>query len=192
MEEEEEDSSDGEQQNGNQKRPRRELRDDEENRSSKRTKQSLTVAPPVARPVREVPSFDASRTIYIGNLSFQVNEDALKRAFEKCGKIDNVYLERNNSGRPSGFGYVEFANASLAGKAIQMSGQELLGRLMRISHYEKDQMYRREGARKEKKQKKKMLRHEAKRDAGSNSQSKKKGFFKAFNKGSKRGKYYKG
>lgn len=58
--------------------------------------------------------------IYVGNLSYQTTEDALRTKFEEYGTVEevNVITDRD-SGRPKGFAFVEMRDRDEAGRAIQ-------------------------------------------------------------------------
>ncbi|CAF1164202.1 unnamed protein product [Rotaria sp. Silwood1] len=67
--------------------------------------------------------------IIVRNLSFKVNEDQLKKAFEKSNAaISNVSIVKKD-GQSKGFGFITFDKLEDAQKAIQtMNGQKVLGR----------------------------------------------------------------
>lgn len=75
-----------------------------------------------------------SSTLFIGNLSFDITEDDVWNAFSEHGEVSSVRLPKDpDSGRPKGFGYVEFAAQESAAAAIDaMTGQELAGRPLRL------------------------------------------------------------
>jgi len=60
-----------------------------------------------------------SKKIYVGNLSYQVTEDALKDLFGEFGAVAevNVITDRE-TGRPRGFAFVEMDSDDEATKAI--------------------------------------------------------------------------
>ncbi|KAM7394801.1 hypothetical protein PAMP_021583 [Pampus punctatissimus] len=59
--------------------------------------------------VTESSSHDHKRSVFVGNLSFEINELAFRRHFEECGSVEAVRLVRDqNSGLGKGFGYVLF------------------------------------------------------------------------------------
>ncbi|KAI3326321.1 hypothetical protein HD806DRAFT_443211 [Xylariaceae sp. AK1471] len=63
---------------------------------------------------------NASRKIYVGNLSFQVTEDDLRAQFEKCGEIDWVKVATfEDSGKCKGYGWVKFREAESASWAVK-------------------------------------------------------------------------
>ncbi|RWA12682.1 hypothetical protein EKO27_g2422 [Xylaria grammica] len=52
---------------------------------------------------------NASRKIYVGNLSFQVTEDDVRAQFEKCGEIEWAKVATfEDSGKCKGYGWVKF------------------------------------------------------------------------------------
>lgn len=75
-----------------------------------------------------------SSTLFIGNLSFDISEDDVWNAFSEHGEVSSVRLPKDpESGRPKGFGYVEFAAQESAATALEaLNGQELAGRPVRL------------------------------------------------------------
>lgn len=75
-----------------------------------------------------------SRKLFVGGLAWATNDEALSKAFEEFGAIEeaNVVCERD-SGRSRGFGFVTFETEDSA-KAAQeaMHGKELEGRQLRV------------------------------------------------------------
>lgn len=73
--------------------------------------------------------------LYIGNLSYDTNEDALKELFAQAGAVASasVILDRM-TGRSRGFGFVEMADDSGAAKAVEMfNGYDLDGRKLVVN-----------------------------------------------------------
>ena len=70
------------------------------------------------------------KKLYVGNLSYDTNEDGLKDAFSQAGTIESATVITDKmSGRSKGFGFVEFATDEEAKKAIEMwNDKELDGR----------------------------------------------------------------
>lgn len=73
-----------------------------------------------------------SSTVFVGNLAFGTKEDTLRRFFEKAGSISDVRLARTQDGASKGFGYVEFADAASAKKAVALNGTEIDGRQIKV------------------------------------------------------------
>lgn len=75
-----------------------------------------------------------SDTLFVGNLSFEVGQDAVSQAFADYGTIMGVRLPTDReTGQPKGFGYVTFASSDEAKAAMDaMQGYELSGRSIRL------------------------------------------------------------
>jgi len=87
--------------------------------------------------------------IYVGNLSFEVTEEDLKRAFEDFGQVVSVSIIKDRySGEPRGFGFVEMPAKAEAQSAINgLSGKELKGRTLTVSEARPRSEARRGGGR---------------------------------------------
>lgn len=73
--------------------------------------------------------------LYVGNLPFQTTEDELRDAFGEHGQVvsANIITDRE-TGRPRGFGFVEFADAESGQKAIEaMNGANFGGRDLTVN-----------------------------------------------------------
>ncbi len=75
------------------------------------------------------------KNIYVGNMSFQTDEESLRSAFSQFGAVDNVNIVRDrDSGQPRGFAFVEMANDSEAEAAMaQLNGSTLDGRQLTVN-----------------------------------------------------------
>ncbi|KAI1120950.1 hypothetical protein F5Y10DRAFT_112583 [Nemania abortiva] len=63
---------------------------------------------------------NASRKIYVGNLSFQVTEEDVRAQFEKCGEIEWAKIATfEDSGKCKGYGWVKFKEADAAAWAVK-------------------------------------------------------------------------
>lgn len=63
---------------------------------------------------------NASRKVFVGNLSYSVNEDMLWEHFEKCGEIDWVKVATfEDSGKCKGYGWVKFKAPEAAAWAVK-------------------------------------------------------------------------
>ncbi len=73
--------------------------------------------------------------MYVGNLSFTVNEDDLKQAFSEFGKVESAKVIMDKfSGQSKGFGFVEMPSNSEADKAIKaLNGKDLKGRNIKVN-----------------------------------------------------------
>ncbi|XP_041640192.1 RNA-binding protein 34 [Cheilinus undulatus] len=78
-------------------------------------------------------SHDHKRSVFVGNLSFEINESAFRRHFEECGSVEAVRLVRDpTSGLGKGFGYVLFESADSVQLALELDGSKLEGRSIRV------------------------------------------------------------
>ncbi|KAF2109542.1 RNA binding domain-containing protein [Lophiotrema nucula] len=60
-----------------------------------------------------------NKTVYVGNLYYEVAEDQLKRVFGRFGPIESVKVIYDNRGLSRGFGYVEFGDLESAQSAVE-------------------------------------------------------------------------
>ncbi|KAK5168511.1 hypothetical protein LTR04_006589 [Oleoguttula sp. CCFEE 6159] len=97
-----------------------------------------TSATPAAKKSKTADAAEAApegiKNLFVGSLSWNVDEDWLTREFEEFGEIVGCrVITDRDSGRSKGFGYVEFANAADAAKAkAAKHEQELDGRPMNV------------------------------------------------------------
>jgi RNA recognition motif-containing protein len=73
--------------------------------------------------------------MYVGNLSFSVNEDDLKEVFAEFGEIESIKVIKDKfSGQSKGFGFVEMPSNSEADKAIKaLNGSQMKGQAMKVN-----------------------------------------------------------
>ncbi len=75
-----------------------------------------------------------TKSIYVGNLSYKVTSDMLKKVFEKYGEVVSSKIVSDFDGRSKGFGFVEMADENQAKSAIDaLNGTELNGRDMTVN-----------------------------------------------------------
>ena len=72
--------------------------------------------------------------IYVGNLSYNVQEDDLRQAFEEYGQVSSVNIIKDRvTGDPRGFAFVEMPSDDEGRAAIEgLNGADLGGRSLRI------------------------------------------------------------
>lgn len=75
------------------------------------------------------------KNIFVGNLSFNTNEDELRQLFESYGAVDRVsILTDRDTGRSRGFGFVEMSSNEDGDKAIAgLNGSQLGGRTINVN-----------------------------------------------------------
>lgn len=73
--------------------------------------------------------------LYVGNLSFTTDADAIRELFATVGEVSDVYLVMDrDSGRPRGFAFVTMATGAAAKKAIaELDGAALDNRQLRVN-----------------------------------------------------------
>jgi RNA recognition motif-containing protein len=73
--------------------------------------------------------------MYVGNLSFEVNENELKELMGEFGNVASAkIITDRESGRSKGFGFVEMDDNTEASKAINaLNGKMLKGRAMVVN-----------------------------------------------------------
>ena len=76
-----------------------------------------------------------SNKIYVGNLSFRLEERDLQSAFEQFGAVSSCkIITDRETGRSKGFAFVEMSTADEAREAISsLNGHELEGRALRVN-----------------------------------------------------------
>jgi RNA recognition motif-containing protein len=73
--------------------------------------------------------------IFVGNLSRDVSDEDLLKAFEPFGTVESATVVKDRySGESRGFGFVEMPSAPEARSAINgMNGKELKGRTLNVN-----------------------------------------------------------
>lgn len=73
--------------------------------------------------------------IYVGNLSYEANEDDLKQAFEAFGQVTSATVIMDNyTSKSKGFGFVEMPSKTEAQAAISgLNGTDLKGKTLNVN-----------------------------------------------------------
>ena len=73
--------------------------------------------------------------LYVGNLSYSTTEDRLREVFSQHGEVASVALVMDrDTGRPRGFGFVEFNNDEHAKAAMAaLNGKNVDGRDLTVN-----------------------------------------------------------
>ncbi|XP_050372047.1 nucleolin 1-like isoform X3 [Argentina anserina] len=74
----------------------------------------------------------SSKTLFVGNLSFNIEQSDVEAFFKDVGQVVDVRFSSDPDGRFKGFGHVEFATAEEARKAVELNGSDLLGRAVKL------------------------------------------------------------
>lgn len=80
-------------------------------------------------------SEEQKNKMYVGNLSYSVNDDGLKQMFAEFGEVTEAKVIVDKfSGRSKGFGFVTMSDDATAEKAIEaMNGKEIDGRALTVN-----------------------------------------------------------
>ena len=78
---------------------------------------------------------DGSIEIYVGNLSYDLTEEQLRKEFEAYGKVTYARIITNRyNGRSKGFGFVHMPNRAEVDAALKaLSDKEILGRKLKCN-----------------------------------------------------------
>ena len=72
--------------------------------------------------------------LYIGNLSFETNEDSVRSVFEQYGAVTDCFLPTDKeTGRPRGFAFVSMAAKDAEVACGKAAGVEIDGREIRVN-----------------------------------------------------------
>lgn len=76
-----------------------------------------------------------AKNIYVGNLSYDTTESALREMFAAHGEVTSVrVITDRDTGRPRGFAFVEMASDAGAAAAIAaIDGQNIDGRALKVN-----------------------------------------------------------
>ncbi|NXK98665.1 RBM34 protein, partial [Formicarius rufipectus] len=78
-------------------------------------------------------SHDNKRSVFLGNLPYDILDDAVREHFYVCGDIVGVRVVRDRkTGLGKGFGYVLFENTDAVHLALKLNNSVLMGRKIRV------------------------------------------------------------
>ncbi|MGK7951205.1 MAG: RNA recognition motif domain-containing protein [Xenococcaceae cyanobacterium] len=74
-------------------------------------------------------------SIYVGNLSYEINQEDLNEVFTEYGTVKRVHIPSDReTGRPRGFAFVEMESEANEDKAIQaLDGAEWMDRQLKVN-----------------------------------------------------------
>nr|GMD65477.1 nucleolin 1 [Ipomoea batatas] len=100
--------------------------DEEEDAPSKTPNKQKT-------PVTSKAESQGSRSLFMGNLSWSIVQADVENFFKDCGEVKDVRFASHRDGMFKGYGHVEFTTSEAAAKALELNGQQLLGREVRLN-----------------------------------------------------------
>ena len=84
-------------------------------------------------PFKKAKSEGSSNVVFVGNLSWNVDQDSLAEVFSSIGGVVSArIITDRDSGRPKGFGYVDFETSEQAQQALELKGTEVDGRPINV------------------------------------------------------------
>ncbi|XP_040407680.1 RNA-binding protein 34 isoform X1 [Cygnus olor] len=76
---------------------------------------------------------DNKRSVFLGNLSYDISDDAVREHFADCGDVVAVRIVRDRqTGMGKGFGYILFENTDAVHLALKLNNSDLMGRKVRV------------------------------------------------------------
>ncbi|KAJ2077306.1 Nucleolar protein 12 [Coemansia sp. RSA 988] len=78
-------------------------------------------------------TYDSKRSVFVGNLDFAAEEEALWKHFNTCGAVENVRIIRDSkTNLGKGFAYVQFTERAPVSLALKLHGTDIGGRKLRV------------------------------------------------------------
>jgi len=72
--------------------------------------------------------------LYVGNLPYSANEDAIRALFAEFGTVQNLSLVNDRqTGTPRGFGFVEMSSDDAVKAMHGLNGKDFDGRPMKVN-----------------------------------------------------------
>jgi nucleolin len=103
----------------------------------------MKVTPAETKPARaDKPGFtqpqevgEPNLEVYVGNLSYDIDDAKIKAAMEQCGTITQIrWITDRESGEFKGAGFITFSSLEESAKAIGMHGADVMGRPLKCSY----------------------------------------------------------
>ncbi len=80
---------------------------------------------------------DHLNTVFVANLAYEVDEDAIRQALSSAGPIKDIRIVKHEwSGKSKGFGYVDFSTSDAYRQALKLDHTLINGRPMYVSPYD--------------------------------------------------------
>jgi len=72
-------------------------------------------------------------TVFIGGLSFSLDEATVRKDFTECGEIETLRMPLNEEGKPKGFAFVTYKDQASIDKALKFDGEQYAGRYLQVN-----------------------------------------------------------
>ena len=103
-------------------------------KKKKKTKRDKDEAALVEERPSEKETSETERTVYVEGLPYSIDEEGVKDFFQGCGTIRSVRLPRyHDSGKPRGYGHVEFDETNAVVEALKLNRKHLGGRYVIVA-----------------------------------------------------------
>lgn len=106
-------------------------------RGGKPLEESEEKAPDVAKKVETELTGVEGDTVFVGNLPWTIDDDAMKEVLHTVVSTEEILNIRwgtdKTTGSFRGFGHVQLSSAEAAGRVVGLDGSELLGRPMKVN-----------------------------------------------------------
>jgi nucleolin len=90
---------------------------------------------PIIAPRESSQKDEGCVTVFVGNLSFNIDEDTLRETFKDCGTISSIrFAEDKETGQFKGFGHVEFEETEATDAAVALAGTYVMDRPIRVDY----------------------------------------------------------
>ncbi|KAL0269191.1 UNVERIFIED_CONTAM: hypothetical protein PYX00_007002 [Menopon gallinae] len=82
---------------------------------------------------------DIKKSVFVGGLPFDIEDDELWETFENCGEIESVRVVRDNAiGMAKGFGYVNFKSPAAVELALKLNNHEIKKRKINVQRCKRE------------------------------------------------------
>ena len=93
---------------------------------------SVHISDPDQKQHRSGPA-EEGRQLFVRNLPFKASEQDLDRLFSNYGEVESVKMPLDDKGRKKGYAFLTLASIKAADAALELDGQDYMGRPVQIS-----------------------------------------------------------
>merc|ERR1711966_318845 len=110
--------------------------DEEEEKPAKRAREEPAAEAPAKKFKADADGNEGPcPRVFVGGLSFDATEDALREFFADCGEIIDLYMPMNDWGdKPKGHAFITFDSDEGGAMACEKNEAEMMGRWLRINY----------------------------------------------------------